>query len=211
MPGLERDLMAFTSATVPRIVEQVDFINIMTYDLINRRDTTIHHHSGIADSRASIQRYIDRGMPKEKANLGLGYYVKWVMTEKCDKDDVLGCRTQLLEDPETGSDLGRIAAFSWHDTVPEGLGDSFSRALLNGHYFQDGSYGYWDQQEQRWWTFDTEAVIEQKIKDLVGSMQLGGVFAWGLGEDATDFRRLAATIRAVRGLSISENQDKDEL
>lgn len=203
--------MAFTSATVPRIVEQVDFINIMTYDLINRRDTTIHHHSGIADSRASIQRYIDRGMPKEKANLGLGYYVKWVMTEKCDKNDILGCRTQLLEEPGTGSDLGRIAAFSWHDTVPEDLSESFSRALLNGHYFQDGSYGYWDQHEQRWWTFDTEAVIEQKIKDLVGSMQLGGVFAWGLGEDATDFRRLAATIQAVRGLSISENQDKDEL
>nr|QDJ94324.1 chitinase chiA4 [Cordyceps cicadae] len=81
VPGLERDLMAFTSRLVPKIAEQVDFINIMTYDLINRRDTVVRHHSGIEDSRKSVQRYLDRGLPRDKANLGLGYYAKWVLTE----------------------------------------------------------------------------------------------------------------------------------
>ncbi|ATY59093.1 chitinase 18-4 [Cordyceps militaris] len=211
VPGLERDLMAFTSDTVPIIVEQVDFINIMTYDLINRRDTVVKHHSGIADSRAAVQRYLDRGVPRAKTNLGLGYYVKWVMTEDCKKgDDILRCPTQLLEDPETGDDLGRIAAFSWHDTVPDELGESFSRALDDGKYFEDGSYGYWDEHERRWWTFDPPRVIERKMKDLVGSMGLGGVFAWGLGEDASDFTRLAATVQGVRAL-LSSDGGKDEL
>ncbi len=208
VPGLERDLMAFTNDTVPKIVAQVDFINIMTYDLINRRDTVVRHHSGIADSGASVQRYLDRGVPRSKANLGLGYYVKWVMTEDCRKDSVLGCPTQLLEDPETGDDLGRTAAFSWHDTVPAELSESFSRALGDGWYFEDGSYGYWDEHEQRWWTFDTAKVIGQKMQQLVGSMGLGGVFAWGLGEDAPNFTRLAATLRGLHAL---HDAGKDEL
>ncbi|OAA82319.1 chitinase 18-4 [Akanthomyces lecanii RCEF 1005] len=211
VPGLERDLIAFTADTVPKIVDQVDFINIMTYDLINRRDKVVQHHSGIADTKAAVQRYLDRGLPRSMANLGLGYYVKWVMTEKCSKENVLGCPTQLLEDPETGGDLGRTAAFSWHDTVPDELGESFSRALSDGQYFDDGSYGYWDEHEHRWWTFDTVEAIEEKMTELVGSMGLGGVFAWGLGEDAPAFTRLAATIQGLHALHNSENAGKDEL
>lgn len=211
VPGLERDLIAFTADTVPKIVDQVDFINIMTYDLINRRDKVVRHHSGIADSKAAVQRYLDRGLPRSMANLGLGYYVKWVMTEHCSKENVLGCPTQLLEDPETGGDLGRTAAFSWHDTVPDGLSESFSRALSDGQYFDDGSYGYWDEHEHRWWTFDTVEAIEEKMTELVGSMGLGGVFAWGLGEDAPAFTRLAATIQGLHAFHNSENAGKDEL
>ncbi|OAR05642.1 hypothetical protein LLEC1_07860 [Akanthomyces lecanii] len=211
VPGLERDLMAFTADTVPKIVDQVDFINIMTYDLINRRDNVVRHHSGIADSMAAMQRYFDRGLPRSMANLGLGYYVKWVMTEECSKGNLLGCPTQQLEDPETGGDLGRTAAFSWHDAVPAELGESFSKALRDGHYFDDGSYGYWDEQQHRWWTFDTAEVIKQKMTELVGSMGLGGVFAWGLGEDAPDFSRLAATIEGLQALHDTRNAGKDEL
>lgn len=211
VPGLERDLVAFTIETVPKIVEQVDFINIMTYDLINRRDVEVWHHSGVADSMASVQQYLDRGVPRSMANLGLGYYVKWVMTEKCQQSGILGCPTQLLEDPNTGEDLGRTAAFSWHDNVPDELSDSFSKALRDGQYFEDGSYGYWDEEEHRWWSFDTTDVIRAKMEDLVGSMELGGVFAWGLGEDAPDFSRLAATIDGLRALHSGRDEHKDEL
>lgn len=202
--------MAFSSDTVPTIVKHVDFINIMTYDLINRRDSVVKHHSGVADSRVSIQRYLDRGVPKDMANLGLAYYVKWVMTEKCDPNNILGCPTRLLEYPQDGSDLGRTASFSWHDPVPLELDHSFTRALIHGHYFEDGSYGYWDNFEKRWWTFDTPEVIERKMKDLVGAMGLGGVFAWGLGEDAMEFNRLTATINGLTALQ-TRADTKDEL
>lgn len=203
--------MAFTKETVPTIVEQVDFFNIMTYDLINRRDTIVKHHSGISDSKASIQRYLDRGLPRSMANLGLGYYVKWVMTENCDPENVLSCRTQLLENPEDGGDMGKTAAFSWHDEIPDELASSFTRAVNDGQYFEDGSYGYWDGQDQRWWTFDTPTVIRQKIQELVGSMELGGVFAWGLGEDAPVFSRLEATLQGTDAVRISRHASKDEL
>lgn len=207
--------MAFTTSTVPKIMNLVDFINVMTYDLMNRRDTVVRHHSGIADSQESIERYVSRGAPRSKLNLGLGYYVKWFMTTTaCDQMHPLGCATQLLEDPTTGADLGRTAAFSWHDDIPEELAASFARARAKGQYFEDGSYGFWDAEEDRWWSYDTPKVIQRKMRHIVEQLGLGGVFAWGLGEDAPEFAHLQATIDGVRTidrLRVVDSVTKDEL
>ncbi|KID77637.1 uncharacterized protein G6M90_00g095270 [Metarhizium brunneum] len=214
VPGLERDMMAFTEETVPRIVKQVDFINVMTYDLLNRRDTLVKHHSGVSASLESIESYIARGASAPVLNLGLAYYVKWAMAEECDPSHPLSCPTQLLEDPETGADLGRTAAFSWHDKIPEELEQSFSRAMTNGKYFEDGSFGYLDVKEARWWTFDTPNVIHRKFKDIVKQRRLGGVFAWGIGEDAPAFSHLSATLHELQNLTkddMGEAASKDEL
>ncbi|CAG9953069.1 unnamed protein product [Clonostachys rosea f. rosea IK726] len=200
-PGKEIDLMAFTTTTLPRIVRAVDFINVMTYDMMNRRDTTVQHHSGIADSRDAIQRYVDRGAKPHQLNVGLGYYVKWFLTtDGCDPSDPIGCPTLLLEDPNTGADLGRTGGFSYHDETPSEVVGSFQRAQNEGIYTADGSYGYWDKEEARWWSFDTPKVIESKMAELVGEMGLGGAFAWGLGEDAPDFDHLEATINGLNKL-----------
>ncbi|KAM4056006.1 glycosyl hydrolases family 18 domain-containing protein [Hirsutella rhossiliensis] len=214
VPGLERDLMAFTASTLPRIVDQVDFINVMTYDMMNRRDETVSHHSGVSGSRDALDRYAKRGVPSRMLNLGLGYYVKWFMTQDCDPKQPLGCPTQLLEDPKTGADLGKAAAFSWHDETPKDLVSSFTRAQAEGRYFEDGSYGYWDSEERRWWSFDTPHVMEQKLAEIVGPRNLGGVFAWGLGEDAPRFKHLAATLEGVRAETrrrAMHNSSRDEL
>ncbi|KAI9149121.1 putative chitinase 3 [Paramyrothecium foliicola] len=197
VPGLERDLMAFTGSTVPRIIEHVDFINVMTYDLMNRRDTKVQHHSGVTSSLQSVQRYMDRGASPYQLNFGLGYYVKWFMTEDCDVENVLDCNTQLLENPDTGADLGKTAAFSWHDQVPVELAASFQRAQTEGRHFNDGSFGYWDSREKRWWSFDTPRAISRKVEDILGPLKLSGLFAWGLGEDAPNFEHLQATIDGV--------------
>ncbi|KAK0382726.1 hypothetical protein NLU13_9822 [Sarocladium strictum] len=209
VPGCERDLMAFTSKTVPRITKAVDFINVMTYDLMNRRDKEVKHHSGVQDSAESIQLYIDRGASPQQLNFGLGYYVKWFMaSSECGVEDPLGCPTQLLEDPDTGADLGKTGAFSWHDPVPEDLAESFARAQSEGRYFADGSYGYLDKLENRWWSFDSARVASTKVEKLLRPLGLGGVFAWGLGEDAPEFARLRATMEMVDRV---EGKTKDEL
>nr|AIT18907.1 chitinase [Hirsutella thompsonii] len=213
VPGLERDLMAFTNSTTPRIVDQVDFINVMTYDLMNRRDSAVAHHSGVDQSRDAIARYVERGAPPRKLNLGLGYYVKWFMTQDCDPEQPLGCPTQLLENPKTGADLGKTAGFSWHDEIPRDLARSFALAQTDGKYFEDGSYGYLDAEEKRWWSFDTPRVIQRKLVAVMEHRRLGGVFAWGLGEDAPKFTHLAATISGLRDAErrALHNSSKDEL
>lgn len=199
VPGKECDLMAFTPSTIPRIMKQVDFLNIMTYDLMNRRDNVTKHHSGVSDSREAMQCYISRGAPADKLNLGFGYYTKWFKTvPNCDAKNPLGCPTEVLEDPKTGADTGKAGAFSWHDTVPEELASSWSLAQARGSWDVDGSRYFWDPREHIWWSFDHPSVIETKFTRIVHPLKLGGVFAWGLGEDAPSFWLFGATIDSIR-------------
>lgn len=172
----------------------------MTYDLMNRRDNVTKHHSGVQDSRQAIERYISRGAPNNKLNMGLGYYAKWFMTQECDITKPVGCPTELLEDPGTGADTGKCGSFSWHDIPPKELEESFARAQVRGFYDVDGSFYHWDRDERRWWSFDTPDSIDTKFDYIVQPLHLGGVFAWGLGEDAPDFEHLQATVEQVRKL-----------
>jgi GH18 family chitinase len=195
VPGLTRDMMAFTKGTIPSISASLDFFNIMTYDMMNRRDNITKHHTGIQLSLESINAYLENGVPAEKANLGFAFYVKCFRTDPkggCDQNPV-GCKTPLMEDPETGADLGQTSGFSWHDNVPSELVDSFKKALEGGTYDSEGGgHYYWDAEENLWWTWDTPEAIAKKFPAIMERKNLGGVFAWGLGEDGNEWTHLKA-------------------
>jgi GH18 family chitinase len=186
----------------------VDFFNIMTYDLMNRRDNITKHHTGIQLSLESIDAYLSRGISPSKMNLGFAFYVKWFRTdptvsghESC-LNNPIGCKTALMEDPDTGDDLGQSGAFSWHDEVPSTLAQSFSKAKHNGAYDETGGgYYYWDEEENIWWTFDTPEAMKKKFEAIVKKKGLAGVFAWALGEDADDWKHLKAVNEGVEGMS----------
>jgi GH18 family chitinase len=199
VPGLPRDMMAFNRQTIPRIMSHIDFLNIMTYDMMNRRDNVTRHHTSVQDSLAAMDAYIAAGAAPKRLNLGFAFYVKWVKTahDACSVSPI-GCPTLLLEDPRTGADMGRIGSFSWHDPIPTELGESFQRALDDGIYDdKSGGYYYWDEQEDIFWTFDTADAISRKFPLIVGNRRLGGVFAWGLGEDAPVYEHLKALVDSV--------------
>jgi len=193
-------MIAFTKETIPKISKSLDFFNIMTYDLMNRRDHVTKHHTGISLSMDAINTYLKNGVPSEKANLGFAFYVKWFRTkhEACTQNPI-GCPTVLMEDPLTGADLGRSGAFAWSDSVPSELSISFGRALASGEYdIKGGGHYFWDSEENIWWTWDTPQVIEKKFPAIVEEMKLGGVFAWGLGEDAGNWTHLKALTAGFR-------------
>lgn len=122
-------MLAFTKDTIPAISRSLDFFNVMTYDLMNRRDDVTKHHTGIELSLDSVNAYEERGVPCEKMNLGFAFYIKWYKTDPaggCDKN-AIGCKTALMEDPITGADLGKAGAFAWHDPIPEGVSASYKR------------------------------------------------------------------------------------
>ncbi|KAL2169129.1 hypothetical protein VTG60DRAFT_6456 [Thermothelomyces hinnuleus] len=195
VPGLKRDMLAFTRETVPRIMRHVDFLNVMTYDLMNRRDVVTKHHTGVELSLEAVDAYVSAGAAPQRLNLGFAFYTRYFKTEHdaCALASPIGCPTLLLEDPETGEDLGRSGAFSWHDSVPEEVAESFARALDHGVYDEEGGgYYYWDAMEDLWWTFDTPDAIKRKFPRILGKRRLGGVFAWGIGEDAPLFKHFAA-------------------
>ncbi|CAK7262705.1 hypothetical protein SEPCBS57363_000179 [Sporothrix epigloea] len=205
VPGRPEDMLAFTASTVPAIMRSVDFLNVMTYDLMNRRDTVTAHHSSVQNSLAAVDAYMAAGCDAQHINFGLAFYVRYYKTEHNDcaerrlqNGSAIGCRTLLMEDPETGADLGRAGAFSWHDSVPGYLESSFDKALAQGTFDKEsGGYYYWDEDEDLWWSFDTvDAIANEKIPRILQERKLGGVFAWGLGEDGPKFQHFSAMSRA---------------
>lgn len=188
-------MLAFTNTTVPEISASLDFFNVMTYDMMNRRDHVTKHHTGIQLSLQAVNAYEERGIPTEKMNLGFAFYIKWYKTDPqggCDRNPI-GCKTVLMEDPATGVDLGQAGAFSWHDAVPEELSVSYAKAMAHGKYDPEhGGHYYWDAEENLWWSWDTPGVIEKKFPAIMEKKKMGGAFAWALGEDADDFTHLKA-------------------
>jgi len=177
----------------------------MTYDLMNRRDNITKHHTGIELSLDAIDAYLENGVPPAKANLGFAFYVKYFKTDPsggCVINPV-GCKTTLMEDPETGGDLGQTGGFAWSDAVPSEVKKSFKKALKHGKYddVQGGHY-YWDSEENIWWTWDTPEAILKKFPLIVEKKGLGGVFPWGLGEDSNEsadgWRHLKALTAGVK-------------
>ncbi|KAI2643398.1 glycoside hydrolase family 18 protein [Xylaria nigripes] len=176
VPGLERDFIAFTPEKVPLINKAVDVVNVMTYDLMNRRDTVTNHHTSVQGSLKTVEKYIELGMDPAKMNLGIAFYAKYFQTsEPCTKP--LGCKTVLLEDAN-GLDTGKSGAKTFKEGVPvlsNGIADN-----------EEGGQWYWDKATSNFWTWDTPDFIAQKFEKIIKAKNLGGVMGWALGGDLPD-------------------------
>ncbi|GKU09717.1 chitinase [Fusarium langsethiae] len=114
VPGLTRDMMAFVPETTPSIVKAVDFINVMSYDLMNRRDHHTKHHVSVQGATSAIDNYISLGFPASKLVLGIPFYAKWFTTKKGHTcSEPTGCPTELLEDPDDGSDTAKSGSITF--------------------------------------------------------------------------------------------------
>ncbi|KAH8843649.1 hypothetical protein MCOR27_010991 [Pyricularia oryzae] len=246
VPGKEVDMIAYTAEQVPKINAAVDFINVMAYDLMNRRDNVTLPHTDVKGSAAVVDRYIALGCEPKKLNLGFAFYAKWFTTAKgVECTTSTGCETALLEDAE-GNDTGLSGAFTFEAanfaTTPTNLTlttdascgantfnkcaegdccsqygfcgntaahcgtgcqfgygkcdgfstkDSFQKAVANGKTDEAlGAQWYWDSTASLYWSWDTPALMKQKINDIVFAKGLGGGYAWSLGEDTFDYSHL---------------------
>ncbi|KAJ5613667.1 hypothetical protein N7528_007321 [Penicillium herquei] len=114
VPGRKQDMIAFTNETGPKIWESVDMVNVMSYDLMNRRDNVTNHHTGVQGSLDVINEYLDMGLDADKINLGFAYYAKWFTTDPnsdCDTHPI-GCAVVKLENDD-GSDNGKSGSLTF--------------------------------------------------------------------------------------------------
>ena len=188
IPGRSEDMTAFKKELIPNITKSIDFFNVMTYDLMNRRDNVTKHHTSKTLSLDTINAYLDAGIPPEKLKLGFELYAKFFKTqhESCDgKSKSLGCPTVELENPVTGVDTNQssvVPFFGWPEGVPPpvnfpNITTNFEKAMNNT--VQDPEAGaayYWDSDENLWWTYDTPEFIKFKFFDIVEKKKLGGDF-----------------------------------
>ncbi|KAJ5768084.1 hypothetical protein N7533_000667 [Penicillium manginii] len=203
VPGRLQDMIAFTKEQGPKIFETVDMVNVMSYDLMNRRDNTTFHASDVAGSLETINAYLDIGAKPEQLNLGFAYYAKWFETDPnsdCDEHP-LGCATVKLENSD-GSDTGKSGAVTFEKSpeyMPAAVTESWKRAQKGGMTDEEkGGQYFWDKETNYFWTWDTPEIITRKFSDIVDAKKLGGVMAWSLGEDTLEFAHLQAMQNGVR-------------
>ncbi|PVI01508.1 carbohydrate-binding module family 18 protein, partial [Periconia macrospinosa] len=120
VPGKKEDMIAFTDETVRAsggeggIWGTVDVVNVMAYDLMNRRDKVTGHHSSVAGAERAVRNYLELGAPREKVNLGFAWYAKYFATKgDCARTAALGCAIVEAEDPVTGEDTLTSGAWTF--------------------------------------------------------------------------------------------------
>lgn len=137
-PGKKIDMIAYTKEHGKAIGDAVDMVNVMSYDLINRRNKESKHASSVTDTQASIQRYKDIGIPADKLNVGFAYYAKWFQVkddEECKKKKGLGCKLEDLETKD-GGDTGKSGVLTFEKgTMASVKSDDLKEST-------DGSCGY---------------------------------------------------------------------
>lgn len=114
VPGLKRDMIAYTPEESPKIWESVDFVNIMTYDLMNRRDNATKHHTPVEGSLETVDTYLQLGLEPCKINLGFAFYAKYFTTVpgvNCTATPI-GCPVVPLEAAD-GTDTGKSGALTF--------------------------------------------------------------------------------------------------
>ncbi|KAJ3498024.1 hypothetical protein NLG97_g1456 [Lecanicillium saksenae] len=181
VPGKVGDMIAFTADQVPKIAETVDFVNVMTYDLMNRRDNVTNHHTSVSGSLETVETYLSLVHHRGRAT--------------CDQ--ATGCATAVLEDAN-GNDTQKSGAITFEK---ENYSGDFLNAMNNGKAdTEKGGQWYWDAAKKVYWTWDTPDFIAKKMTDIVKAKGLGGVMAWSLAQDSHDWSHIKALQSGIKNL-----------
>ncbi|KAK3329836.1 glycoside hydrolase superfamily [Apodospora peruviana] len=153
VPGLRRDMASLNNnSSAPMIHETVDFVNIMAYDLMNRRDNVTSHHTSVDGALQAVDSYLSAGFPSDKLNLGFAMYAKWfTLANGTTCRHGKGCPTALLEAAD-GSDIGLSGAMTFEASnlapVPSNLTTSIDGTCGAGTFSKCpdsqccGQYGF---------------------------------------------------------------------
>ncbi|KAI5288969.1 hypothetical protein KEM54_004611 [Ascosphaera aggregata] len=135
VPGKQEDMMAFNKDTARNIFNAVDYVNIMSYDLTNRRSKVTGHLSSVQGSLESVENYLSLGLDPSKANLGFPFYAEYyTMQPGCTNPDGLGCPIVAAED-SNGMDSKTSGVLTFQ-------AENFAKPASNLTMSQAGKCGY---------------------------------------------------------------------
>ncbi|KAK7747042.1 hypothetical protein SLS62_009299 [Diatrype stigma] len=107
-----------------RIWDAVDFVNVMSYDLMNRRDSATLHSSSVRGANATVDKYTSElNLAASKINLGFPLYAKYFQLTQGDGcAGPLGCSIIAAEAAD-GSDTytSDYVTFEAHNLVSQPL------------------------------------------------------------------------------------------
>jgi len=156
-----------------KVMPSLDYVNLMTYDLVNGYSSRTGHHTPLfstPEQQGSVDyaiRFLDSlGVPKNKMVIGAAFYARILRNAKNENHG-------LYQDAE-------FAAYvNFHD-----FGSYFKAGSGFTYYWDDiakAPYRY-NAEKELFATFDDERSVELKTRYAL-SKQLGGIMFWSLNGD----------------------------
>lgn len=194
-PGLLLTIAAGAGVDKVRVTDPaaysqyLDYINVMTYDFHGTWDSRTNHHSPLFDSpndprtgdqklynsNDAMEAFLSRGVPASKLNLGIGFYGRgWTGVPNVN-NGLYQTGSAAPGTYEAGNEDYKV--------LKDRPGTVFTDANARATWKYDGN---------TFWSYDTPAMITEKMS-YVKAQNLGGAFFWEFsGDDASG--TLATTI-----------------
>jgi chitinase len=190
--------LTFAAGGFPKFLEQsidwaavtpmVDYINLMSYDLVSGFATQTGHHTALhstasqyASTDQAVQWMLKHGIPSEKIVIGAAFYAR-VWQSVAPKDNGLYQAGKFKKgvnykdfDTQLSADSGWV--FHWDATAK-------------------AAYAYHPQKAE-FATFDDEQSLAEKVKYLQ-RYRLGGIMFWELRNDRENNGRLQSIYNALK-------------
>lgn len=165
---------------VAEMNKYIDYLHVMTYDLINYTTFNTTHHTNLLPSefsnssaQAGANAYISRGMDKQKVVMGIAFYGHRFTTTSSGINGI-GATTSARD------------SVSYQDIVQNYLGNP----LYNVYYDEDATAS-WIYGNNTFITYDDPNSIAKKCQ-YVNLNDLGGVMVWEYCKDSADSALLKA-------------------
>lgn len=176
------DIKLFEKQQLEEIHEYVDMINIMTYDMGSgtwgvptMHQSALYSSKNVPSVDHAVTYFLERGVPKEKLNVGIPFYTRgWGNVTPDASGNLIGV---------TG-DSDYAGEFKWHEikkkeesACPDG-----EKGFHKGYDEAAKAAYLWNDDESSpyyhdYYSYDNETSITAKV-DYVKEKGLGGVLIW---------------------------------
>jgi len=155
------------------VMPQVDFVNLMTYDLVGGYSTVTGHHTPLADYRPgqqSVQKCVNqllqKNIPADKLIIGAAFYAR-VWEQVADSNHGL-------------YQTGKFKQGVSYKMFPQYFSDSSG---FNYYWDKKAKAPYqYNRRKKLFATFDDKNSIREKTK-FIRRKKLGGIMFWELSDD----------------------------
>ncbi|KAL7418731.1 hypothetical protein Q5752_006414 [Cryptotrichosporon argae] len=197
VPSRPEDMLAYNATTMPGYMASLDFINLMSYDFVNRRDTATGYASGISVVEEDLAYYTSFGVDASQINIGFPMYAKWfdlgaTNGAACSASAPIGCVMSGFESSD-GSDTGLSGTWAFSDvfntentgTLNETI-DGYWTSIQSGDTSSyenstAGSSAYFDSDTNWFWTWQSATDFYDTCSYFLNNV--GGVMVWSLNQD----------------------------
>ncbi|KAK4684577.1 chitinase, partial [Tremellales sp. Uapishka_1] len=202
VPALAIDAVAYNQSTVAGsdgMDQYVDFWNVMSYDAVNRHDTSTGYASSATVIKTAIDYYSGIGIAKSKINFGIPIYAKWfaLSGSGCSEANPIGCPMATLETSSWG-DTGNSGWYGYNAALDLTVWDSATQAMAKNSTVDDSfnramagqaksnstehATAFYDSTANWFWTWlsaDDMSALCQMYKS-----EVGGMMVWSLNYDS---------------------------